>query len=428
MTAINKLTAKQITTLPVGLHGDGGNLYLAVRPGGSRQWVMRYRHGGRQRELGLGGAGPHALTLAAARAAAEKVRVQLRQGHDPLAEREVAAKVVRIPTFREAMEDFIKRTESTWKNKKSAAQWRASLGTHAAHLMNRPVDRIDTNDVIAVLDPIWHRLPETAKRVRGRIEAILSMAKTRGFRSGENPAAWRDNLKNVFPAKPKLVRGHFKAMDHEEIPTFMAQLRAADSKSALALEWIILTALRPSVGVSAHWSEINCQSRTWTIRAERMKGNKEAALVNEDHVVPLCRRALDILDRVEALRVTMRGDELIFPSQKLRPLSLTALEHCRERMGVHVTTHGFRATFRTWVGSATFHEVELAEKALGHLVGDETERAYNRGHLLEKRRRLMADWADYLGGTLTPQANPFVIQDTAVPQQVVDEMRARWTR
>lgn len=428
MAAINKLTAKQITTLPVGLHGDGGNLYLSVRPGGSRQWVMRYRHGGRQRELGLGGAGAHALTLAAARSAAEKVRVQLRQGLDPLAEREVAAKVVRIPTFREAMDDFIKRTESTWKNKKSAAQWRASLGTHAALLMNQPVDRIDTNDIIAVLDPIWHRLPETAKRVRGRIEAILSMAKTRGFRSGENPAAWRDNLKNVFPAKPKLVRGHFKAMDHEEIPAFMARLRTADSMSALALEWIILTALRPSVGVSAHWSEIDRQNRTWTIRAERMKGDKEAALINEDHVVPLCRRALDILDRVEALRVTKRGDELIFPSQKLRPLSLTALEHCRERMGVHVTTHGFRATFRTWAGSATFHEVELAEKALGHLVGDETERAYNRGHLLEKRRRLMADWADYLGGTLTPQANPFVIQDSAVPQQVVDEMRARWSR
>lgn len=205
------------------------------------------------------------------------------------------------------MDDFIKRTELTWKNKKSAAQWRASLGAHAALLMSRPVDRIDTNDVIAVLDPIWHRLPETAKRVRGRIEAIMSMAKTRGFRSGENPAAWRGNLKNVFPAKPKLVRGHFKAMDHEEIPAFMARLRTADSMSALALEWIILTALRPSVGVSAHWSEIDRHNRTWTIRAERMKGDKEAALVNEDHVVPLCRRALDILDRVEALRVTKWG-------------------------------------------------------------------------------------------------------------------------
>ena len=327
MPAINKLTAKQVTTLPLGLHGDGGNLYLSVRPGGSRQWVMRYRFGGRQRELGLGGAGPHALTLAAARAAAEKVRAQLRQGLDPLAQREAEAKVVRIPTFREAMDEFMKRTEGTWKNKKSAAQWRASLDTHAAALMNQAVDRIDTNDVIAVLDPIWSRLPETAKRVRGRIEAILSMAKTRGYRSGENPAAWRDNLKNVFPAKPKLVRGHFKAMDHDEIPAFMTRLRATDSMSALALEWIILTALRPSVGVSAHWSEIDRKSRTWTIRADRMKGSKEAALTNDDHVVPLCERALQVLDKVEALRITNAGDELLFPSQRLRPLSLTALEH-----------------------------------------------------------------------------------------------------
>lgn len=428
MPAINKLTAKQIVTLPLGLHSDGGNLYLSVRPGGSRQWVMRYRFGGRQRELGLGGAGPHALTLAAARTAAEEIRSQLRQGVDPLAKREADAKVLRIPTFREAMEDFIKRSESTWKSKKSAPQWRASLETHAAPLMKRPVDQIDTSDVIAVLDPIWSRLPETAKRVRGRIEAILSMAKTCGFRSGENPAAWRDNLKNVFPAKPKLVRGHFKAMDHDEIPAFMTRLRATDSMSALALEWIILTVLRPSVGVSAHWSEIDRKSGTWTIKAERMKSRKEAALVGEDHVVPLCDRALDLLDRVEALRFTNKGDELLFPSQKLKPLSLTALEHCRERMGVHVTTHGFRATFRTWTSSATFHEVELAEKALGHLVGDETERAYNRGHLLEKRRQLMADWADHLAGTLTPKKNPFVIQGSAVPRQVVDEMRRRWAR
>ncbi|CAA2105814.1 Prophage CP4-57 integrase [Methylobacterium bullatum] len=354
--------------------------------------------------------------------------MQLRRGLDPLVQREAEAKIVRIPTFREAMDDFITRTEGTWKNQKSAAQWRASLNSHAATLMSRPVDRIDTNDVIAVLDPIWSRLPETAKRVRGRIEVILSMAKTRGFRSGENPAAWRDNLKNVFQAKPKLVRGHFKAMDQDEIPAFMTRLRAIDAMSALALEWIILTAQRPSVGVSAYWSEIDRNSRTWTITAELMKGSKEAALINEDHIVPLCDRALHILDRVEALRITNEGDELLFPSQKLKPLSLTALEHCRERMGVHVTTHGFRATFRTWAGSATFHEVELAEKALGHLVGDETERAYNRGHLLEKRRRLMADWAEHLNGTPTPKKNPFVIQGSAVPRQVVDEMRKRSAR
>ncbi|GJD34471.1 tyrosine-type recombinase/integrase [Methylobacterium aerolatum] len=425
MAAINKLTAKQIVSLPVGLHSDGGNLYVSVRPGGSRQWVMRYRFGGRQRELGLGGAGPHGLSLAAARTSAESVRAQLRQGLDPLNQREASAKAVRVPTFREAMDDHIARNEELWKSRKSAPQWRASLKTHAASLMDQRVDAIDANAVIAVLDPIWHQLPETAKRVRGRIEAILSMAKTRGFRTGENPAAWRDNLDNVFPAKPKLVRGHFKAMDHAEIPSFMTRMRATDSMSALVLEWIILTALRPTVGVTATWGEVNRSARTWTISAERMKGRKGARHTSEDHIVPLCDRAIEILDRVEGLRITKADDELLFPSQRLRPLSLTALEHCRERMGVYVTTHGFRATFRTWVDSATFHEAALAEKALGHLVGDETVRAYNRGHLLEKRRRLMTDWADYLAGRIDPKRNPFVIQGEVVPQSVLDEVRGR---
>ncbi|WP_342166000.1 tyrosine-type recombinase/integrase [Methylobacterium sp. SD21] len=425
MAAINKLTAKQIVSLPVGLHSDGGNLYLSVRTGGSRQWVMRYRFGGRQRELGLGGAGPHGLSLAAARTSAESVRAQLRQGLDPLDQREASAKAVRIPTFREAMDDHIARTEELWKSRKSAPQWRASLKTHAASLMDQRVDAIDANAVIAVLDPIWHQLPETLKRVRGRIEAILSMAKTRGFRTGENPAAWRDNLDNVFPAKPKLVRGHFKAMDHAEIPSFMTRLRATDSMSALALEWIILTALRPTVGVTATWGEVNRSARTWTIPAERMKGRKGARHTSEDHIVPLCDRAIEILDRVEGLRIAKADDELLFPGLRLRPLSLTALEHCRERMGVYVTTHGFRATFRTWVDSVTFHEAALAEKALGHLVGDETVRAYNRGHLLEKRRRLMTDWADYLAGRINPQRNPFVIQGEVVPQSVLDEVRSR---
>lgn len=425
MAAINKLTAKQVVSLPPGLHGDGGNLYLSVRPGGSRQWVMRYRFGGRQRELGLGGAGPHGLSLAAARTSAEGVRAQLRQGVDPLDQREAAAKVVRVPTFAEAMEDHITRNEELWKNPKSASQWRASLKTHATSLMDRRVDAIDANAVIAVLDPIWHRLPETAKRVRGRIEAILSMAKTRGFRTGENPAAWRDNLDNVFPAKPKLVRGHFKAMDHAEIPSFMTRLRCCDSMSALALEWIILTALRPSVGVTATWGEVNRSARTWTIPAERMKGRKGAQHISEDHIVPLGDRTIEILDRVEGLRITRSDDELLFPGQTLRPLSLTALEHCRERMGVYVTTHGFRATFRTWVESSTFHEPALAEKALGHLVGDETVRAYNRGQLLEKRRRLMTDWSDYLAGRIDTTRNPFVIQGEAVPQSVLDELKSR---
>jgi integrase len=426
MTSIKKLVAKQIGTLPVGLHGDGGNLYLSVRPGGSRQWVMRYRFGGKQREMSLGGAGPGGMTLAEARARADKVRAQLRDGIDPLETKTAAAKIRSVPTFKLAMEEFISRAEPSWKNPKSADQWRASLTTHAVALLNKKVDQISVDDIIAVLDPIWYSLPETAKRVRGRIENILSMCKTKGHRSGENPAAWRDNLKNIFKATPKLVRGHFTAMDYEDIPDFIVKLRRASSLSALVNEWIILTVVRASVGVSPTWSEIDLQKGIWTIPAIRMKGDLEAAVVNDDHVVPLAQRALEILAAVSPLRITGKPDEYVFPSQNLKTLSLTSLDHCRERLNIDVTTHGFRTTFRTWAAQETFHEDALAEKALAHLVGDETQRAYNRGDLLAKRRVLMNDWADYLSEAISPERNPFVRQKgLIIPGVVMDELKQR---
>ena len=234
---IYRLAAKSIATLSPGLHSDGGNLYLRVRAGGSRQWVMLYGFDGRQSEPGLGGAGQGGMPLSEARKQAEKVRRQLRAGTDPLrakAERKQAKpSKPSMPSFKAMMDEYIARATPSWK---SPGQWRASLETHASAILNLPVDGIDVNHVIAVLDPIWFTLPETAKRVRGRIEAILSLAKTRGHRAGENPAAWRDNLKNVFKPKPKLVRGHFASMDYVDAPGFIAALQARASMSALVNE------------------------------------------------------------------------------------------------------------------------------------------------------------------------------------------------
>ena len=429
MPRINRLSAKSIATLPTGLHSDGGNLYLRVRTAGSRQWVMLYRFGGRQCELGLGGAGPGGMPLAQARERAEMVRRQLHTGVNPLqarAERADAKPTTApVPCFQAMMIEYIARATPSWKNPKSAAQWQASLETHADAILSLPVDSIDVNHIIAVLDPIWYKLPETAKRVRGRIEAILSLSKTRGHRTGENPAAWRDNLKNVYKPKPKLVRGHFTSMNYEEAPDFIAALQERSSMSALVNEWIVLTVTRATPAVEATWRQVDMRKRTWTISADLMKGDNQAALSGEPHVVPLSARAFEILDIVVRLRITGKPDELLFPSESLRPLSLTALENCRERMGVQVTTHGFRATFRTWAAQETFHEHEIAEKALAHLIGDEVHRAYQRGPLLEKRRALMEDWCAYLVGTLSPDINPFVRQSQVIPDVVIDEMRRR---
>ncbi len=232
--------------------------------------------------------------------------------------------------------------------------------------MNKSVDQITVTDIVAVLDPIRYVLPETAKRVRGRIETILSLCKTKGHRSGENPAAWRDNLKNVFKPTPKLVRGHFHSMDYAEIPGFTTKLREQSSLAALVNEWIILTVARPAVGVSPPWSEIDLKKQIWTIPAARMKGDQESAVVNEDHVVPLQSRAMEILELASHLRIRGKSDELVFPSTNLKPLSLTSLDHCRERLGVNTTTHGFRAAFWTWAAQQTFHEDAIVEKALAH--------------------------------------------------------------
>jgi integrase len=262
-----------------------------------------------------------------------------------------------------------------------------TLETYCAPMWAKPVADIAMADVLEVLQPLWRSRPETASRLRGRIEAVLDAAKAQGFRQGENPARWRGHLDKLLPKRQKLTRGHHAAMPYREVPAFMARLRERESISSLALEFAILTAARTGEVLGARWQEIDLAAKVWTVPATRMKAGKE-------HRVPLSSRALAILERLAKAKT----GEFVFPGQKPgHPLSTMALEMVLRRMKIKgATVHGFRSTFRDWSGDETHFPRELAEAALAHVAGDSTERAYRRGDALEKRRALMNAWAQYL--------------------------------
>jgi integrase len=253
-------------------------------------------------------------------------------------------------------------------------------------LREKPLDEIRTDDVLAALKPIWQTKSETASRLRGRIERVLDAAKARGLRSGENPARWRGHLDHLLPKRQKLTRGHHPALPYLDVPAFVADLRNRETVAALALEFTILNASRTGEVLGAKWDEIDREAAIWTIPRERMKAGRE-------HRVPLTDRGLEILDAVEKVRT---GD-YVFPGQRRgKPLSGMAMEMLLRRMKIEkATVHGFRSSFRDWAGECTPFPREIAEAALAHTVGDETERAYRRGDALEKRRKLMAAWAAF---------------------------------
>ena len=261
---INKLSARTVETLKqAGRHSDGGNLYLSISDNGGRRWVFMYRFGGKQREMGLGSAGKAGTSLASARGLATEARLALRAGLDPLEARKAARLASRnIPTFGECADSYVQSHRNSWRSSKHAAQWKMTLITYCVPIRALPVDRIDTDAVLKVLQPIWEKLPETAKRLRGRMENVLDAAAVRGFRSGENPARWRGHLQNLL-SKPKgLTRGHHAALPYEKMPNFMAQLRNRQSLAAQALELIILTACRSGEVRNARWEEIESAGRS----------------------------------------------------------------------------------------------------------------------------------------------------------------------
>lgn len=374
------LTVRRVETAPPGRHVDGRGLMLVVKPSGARSWMLRYQLNGRRRDMGLG---PYPeITLARAREKALDARRHLVDQIDPLSVRQV-----RALTFEAAAAELIESKRLGWRNAKHAAQWTSTLTTYVFPALGKlPVGSIDTSHVLDVLQPIWSLKPETASRVRQRIEAVLDYAAAKGFRAGTNPARWRGHLQNLL-AKPSSVRAvqHHAALDWRQLPLFMDELARHQGVSARALEFLILTAARSGEVRGMRWSDVDIEGCVWTVPAERMKAAKE-------HRVPLTQRALVILGK--------RGppDTLVFPSptQGHRPLSDMTLSAVLRKMGNGgITVHGFRSTFRDWAGETTAFPREVIEAALAHRLKDKAEAAYARGDLFAKRRELMSAWSSY---------------------------------
>ena len=385
---MGSMTAVQVRALSVpGRYGDGDGLYLDIAPGGARSWILRVQAAGKRRDIGLGSA--KTVTLAEARAAALDAKRKVRAGIDPVAEKRAARLKAALPTFRQAATLCHGEHSPTWRNAKHAAQWLATLETYAFPVFgDRAVDTIDAPAVREVLSPIWLRVPETARRVRQRIGAVLDWAHGKGFRSVSlNVSA----LSKSLPRQP-MRDGHHEAMPWRDVPGFIRQMHASPKGSEgvkLALEFLILTAGRSGEVRGASWAEIDGHAKLWRIPADRMKAKRP-------HNVPLSDRALAIIDRMVELR---EGDAaLIWPGQSgKKPMSDMTLKMALRRLGLSADPHGFRSSFRDWVSEATAYPAAVAEAALAHAMGDRTEAAYARSDLLDKRRVMMADWASSVG-------------------------------
>ncbi len=380
---VQKLSARKAATAGPGTYPDGGGLYLCVPPTLTRAWVYRFSWRNRRPEMGLGSL-DQGVGLAEARAARDEARQILRSGRNPIEVRREARRLVVKATFGEITDALFEAKAREWRNEKHQEQWRWSLTTGAARLRPRPVDEIDTEAILAVLRPIWTATPETAQRLRARIEAVLDAAKAQRLRTGENPAAWRGHLSHLLPKRQKLTRGHHAALPYAEMPAFMAKLRKDESIAAKALQYCMLTAARTGEALASRWDEIDLTSKVWTLPAGRMKAGRE-------HRIPLSKRACVILESVKPLLAS----ELIFPSPRgPRPLSHVAMAKVLARVDIRgATAHGFRSAFRDWAGNEASYPRELAEAALARIVGDKAEQAYRRSDALEKRRSFMESWS-----------------------------------
>jgi integrase len=386
MAGKEKLSARAAATTKPGRTCDGRGLWLVVSPSGARKWVFRFTYCGRVTEMGLGGYG---TTLAQAREKAAEAGKLVASGINPIEARREAGRIAAgKPTFGRCADALLAAKASEWRNEKHRAQWAMTLAEYAKPLRALPVDEIDTEAVLVVLQPLWQARPETASRLRGRIEAVLDAARAKGYisRNEANPARWRGHLDKLLPKRQKLTRGHHAAMAFDDVPEFIGKLRERDACAALALEFLTLTAARSGEVLGARWAEFDLEGKVWTVPAARMKAGR-------DHRVPLPGRALAILTEI----AKGRTGEFVFAGQKGgKPLSGMAMEMVLRRMKVDgVTVHGFRSAFRDWCGEATSFPRELAEAALAHVSGDATERAYRRGDALEKRRKLMEAWANF---------------------------------
>jgi integrase len=389
---IGKLTALAVDKAKGrGYYGDGGGLFLQVSASGAKSWVFRFKESGRVREMGLGAT--HTISLSEAREKAQDCRRKRLEGLDPIEVRKTARvqaklEAVKAMTFRQCGERYITAHQAGWKNAKHAAQWRSTLETYVYPILGDvSAQAVDVGLVLKTLEPIWTTKPETAGRVRGRIESVLDWATARGYRGGENPARWRGHLENLLPKKSKVHSvEHHAALPFLEIGRFMTDLRDLEGVAARAFEFAILTVARTGETIGGKWPEVDFAERVWTVPAERMKGKKE-------HRVPLSNAAIAILEEMQAIR----SSDFIFPGAKAkRPLSNMAFLMLLRRMGRgDLTAHGFRSTFSDWCSERTNFPAEVREMALAHAIDDKVEAAYRRGDLFQKRRQLMAAWARY---------------------------------
>jgi integrase len=391
---IHRLTAAAVASKKApGLYADGGQLYLRVAEH-SKQWIFRFWSPVMLRPRDMGIAPCRTLSLAEARERARAARILLLDGIDPIEHRNaqraagVAAQAA-SKTFDYCVTEYIRDNEAAWSNAKHRREWEQSLRKYISPTLGRlPVSSIDTPQILAVLRPLWARIPESASRIRGRIEQVLGWATVHQYRRGDNPAAWNDLLEHALPA----VNGkkHHAALPHAEMPAFFARLTADTSVQSHALRFIVLTAARLSEATEATWDEIDLEERVWTVPAARMKARKE-------HRVPLCAAAVELLT---AMQVVRTGD-FVFPGRgdgkPISPATVTRL--IEQTVGTSGSTaHGMRACLRTWVSDATAFPGDLAEAALAHALGGSTYRAYQRGDLFARRGELMEAWARFCAG------------------------------
>jgi integrase len=407
--------AKELSALAVsrlkepGRYAVGGvdGLHLRII-GNSKAWLLRVKIGDRRCDIGLG---PYPeVSLGDAREAARVHRKKVREGVDPLQERQQARVAFRIErakskTFRDCAETYIEAHKAGWKNAKHAKQWGATLETYAyPKFGSLPVASVDTALVQDVLRPIWATKTETASRLRGRIESVLDWAKVNGYRDGENPARWRGHLDKLLPARSKVQKvEHHAALPYAEVGTFVADLRKRDGTSSRALEFAILTAARSGEVRGATWNEFDLAGKVWTIPGERMKAGKE-------HRIPLSDAAVALIEAIPRVE----GSDHVFPAPRGGALSDMALTAVLKRMERNdLTVHGFRSTFRDWAGETTGYPREVIEHALAHQLKDKAEAAYQRGDLLAKRAGLMADWAKFCTAVAKSGENVISIRGAA---------------
>ncbi len=427
---LHKLSAREAETIAEpGRHSDGGGLYLVIEAGAHtrRQWVFLYRVRGtsKRRELGLGpakGKGKDGLSLADARLKAADARKKLADGKDPAAERR-AEKAAGM-TFGEFADALLQSIKSGFKGKNTHTDWKRDLEVRCKPIRSKTLQEISTTDVLNILSPMWLTINRTARETRSRIERVFMAARAKGLRSGENPAMWRGNLKELLP-KARRAKRHHTAAPFKDVPGIVRALqerhKTADTDVNLAAEFIVLTAVRTGEARFMRVREVDFEEKLWTVPAERMKTEDDPE--GSCFEVPLCERAIAILKAV--IPNGASPDDYVFAGQWSRngekPLGMNAVLHALKAVYPAITTHGCRSSFRDWVGDETTYERDIAEMALAHKVGNEVEQAYRRGNALKKRRQLMEAWARYVGGVSSVVA--FALREPQLDDQGCPPLR-----